>query len=247
MKIIRLLFMFLLLYTYSSCNLFSQKPYIANTKFILDKSLNQVIITYDLKDYSESDVYEVELIFYDGKNPEIRPKSVSGDIGQNVKGGENKKISWNIFEDVVELSETSRPVITITSIRPIPIDPSLALIMNKIDKAGTRKFDFKIKREGVLLLGIGAGISAVALRIKGNNYIDQQNRSTNIDDYKVAGDKAQSCYTFSWISGGLSTICVGYALYRYLWADKSQLKKYSLYLSPNTQKGVSIALRYNFI
>jgi hypothetical protein len=246
MKQILQLTFILILSLYTSDSLHAQTAQIENIQFYFDHTVNEVIITYDLINFSQFETYDVELIFKDGNNLVIMPKTVSGDIRKGVTGGANKKISWKVFDDVEDLSETARPFVNITAVVSIPIDPSMALILNRIDKSAKSKFDFKFKREGVMLLGIGTGINAIAFKIKGDDFIDQQKTISNLDEYNIAGANAGRCYTWSKISGGVSIICVGFAIYQYIWSDKKSSKKQSFIVTPSPYNGVLFSWVHTF-
>lgn len=246
MKFIKHLTYFILSLFFSLTSLFSQTARIENIQLFFDNSSNKVIITYDFKNYSAYESYDIELILQDGNNLIVKPVSVTGDVGKDITGGANKKISWSVLDDVDELSETARPIITITHIGTITIDPSMALIIDQINKSNKSKYSFKVMRDGVMLLGAGTGVSALVFKLKADDYIDQQKTAENIEEYDIAGENASRYYTMSMISGGVSIICVGFALYQYIWSDKHEQKKHALYIAPDLHNGVSIAWYHNF-
>jgi len=246
MKSAKLITLLIFFSIFDIIGLFAQVAGIENIQFYFNKPVNEVIITYDFVNFSEFERYDIELSFKDEDNHIIKPISVSGDVGKNITGGKNKKIKWDIFNDVSGISETALPSVVISSVGTIPIDPSMALIMNKIDASERNKFSFKFKRDGVMLIGAGAGLSALFLKIKGDKYIDQQKLTQTQDEYDIAGENAERCYTWSKISGGVSVVCVGVALYQYIWADKPGHKKQAFFVSPDLHNGVSVAWVRNF-
>ena len=74
---------------------------IANTDF--DLKGNQLIITYDIENYAKNEIFFItaEIFYEDGER--IPAKSLSGDIKENVRGGKNKTIIWDLEKDKVEL------------------------------------------------------------------------------------------------------------------------------------------------
>ena len=72
-------------------------PNVCDAKF--RQAANKVIIEYDLKGIQNS--YYVFLKCSDdgGKNFNIIPKTISGDVGKNIKPGKNKKIVWDALKD----------------------------------------------------------------------------------------------------------------------------------------------------
>ena len=66
--------------------------YPVNIEYFFDNNSGLVVVTYDLLNSSELERYEIRLTFVDGKNIVVNPVSISGDTGENVTGGNNKKI-----------------------------------------------------------------------------------------------------------------------------------------------------------
>jgi hypothetical protein len=246
MKLTKHFLVFLLFFSIFSCKLYSQTVRIENVQYYIDYSVNAIIITYDFKDHSEFETYEIKLTFKDGNNLIIRPLSVTGNVGKEVAGGEQKKIHWEILNDIENLPETARTIITITSVNNITVDPSVALIMNQINISNKSKYNFKFKRDGMMAIGVGTGISAVVFKVKADNYIDEQSMAENIDEYNIAGENADSFYTMSKIAGAISLVSVSYALYQYIWADKPQRRNNNIVISPTKSNGVLIAWTRNF-
>jgi hypothetical protein len=229
-----------------SVTLFSQSVRVDNIQFYFDKSINEVIVFYDLSESSEFETYEISLSFLDGNNLIIKPKSVSGDIGKDVTGGEKKRIHWEIFNDVNELSETSQPIIIIASINNTPVDPSLTYIVSQINISNKNRYQFKIQRDGLLLAGIGSGIGAVVLKVKADDFVNQQILAANLEEYNIAGENASRCYTTSRITASASVLCIGGALYQYIWSGKSVRKKMALNAIPLIPNGFNLILSSSF-
>lgn len=224
----------------------NQSVQVMNVKFFFNSTDNDLIITYDLINASPLEIYEIELSFIDAMNVLIRPVSVTGDVGKNVQGGKNKRIVWNIFDDVENLSETSHPVIQIISIDNKPVDPDLAIIMDQISKEDSKRYHFKIQRDGLLIGGLGCGVGAVVCRLKADEYIDEQNNAVNLDDYNRAGDNAQKYYTLSYIFGGVSAISTGFSVYQYIRDGKSKNKRTTLLVGPGGYYGICFSLKHRF-
>ncbi len=66
---------------------------------------NKVKITYDISDYKPDDVFIVWIEITDANGRSVNAKSITGDIGQQIKGGMNKEISWDSEADGIVLSE----------------------------------------------------------------------------------------------------------------------------------------------
>lgn len=219
---------------------------IENVQFNFDETIQVLIVTYDLIDYSELETYEIELSFIDGNNVVIHPKTVAGDVGKEIVGGLNKRIVWEIYNDTDGLSETAKPQLKIISINDIPVDPSLAIIMDQINTSNAQKYHFKIERDGLMLLGALAGVGSIVFRLKANDYIDQQNLAPNYDEYEMLGEKADTYYTLSYISGGIAVVSIGIAAYQYIKGGKNTPKKNALSIAPYSSDGVVLAWSRRF-
>ena len=224
----------------------TQPAQVKNVNYFFDPSENELIITYDLVNSSPLELYEIELLFVDGMNIVIRPVSIVGDVGNDVQGGENKRIIWNIFDDVENLSETARPAIQILSINNKPVDPDLAIIMNQIKLQDDKKYHFKMQRDGMLIGGLGCCVGAIVCKLQGDGYIEEQNNAQDLDEYNRAGDNAQKYYTISYVLGGVSAITVGYSLYQYIRDGKSKKTKTALVVTPGFNKGFSFTFSRRF-
>jgi len=76
---------------------------IQNTNISLDN--DRIIITYDLVDAKPGEKFEVWLNITDAGGVLIQGRRFSGDIGNNIEGGEGLVIYWNFEEDNVTLSD----------------------------------------------------------------------------------------------------------------------------------------------
>ena len=76
---------------------------IQNTNISLDN--DRIIITYDLVDAQPGEKFEVWLNITDAGGVLIQGRRFSGDIGNNIEGGEGLVIYWNFEEDNVTLSD----------------------------------------------------------------------------------------------------------------------------------------------
>jgi len=214
--------------------------------FYFDPEGNETIITYDLVNHSPLELYEIELLFIDGMNVVTRPVSVSGDVGKDIQGGENKRIVWTIFDDVESLPETARPVVQIISINNKPIDPDLAIIMDQISQEEGKKYHFKMQRDGVLIGGIGCGVGAILCKLKADEYIEDQNKAENIEDYNQAGDNANKYYAISYALGGVSAVAIGFSAFQFIRGAKSKNRKTALVISPGVNQGICFSFTRRF-
>ena len=160
--------------------LFSQttQPHIENIQFHFDESIQAIIITYDLLNYSDRATYQIELLFVGANNVPVYPETTEGDLGEGIKGGMNKQIVWEIYNDIEGLTETVQPQLNIIAIQEIHIDPTIDDIMDQINEISAQKYRFKIQRDGLMIFGVGAAVGSIIFKLKADDYIDQQNLVT---------------------------------------------------------------------
>ena len=222
------------------------QPLIKNIQFHFDESIQSIIISYDLINASDLETYEIELLFVDSNNIHVYPKTFVGDLGEGITGGLNKQIVWEIYNDIEGLSATSQPQLNIIAIQQIPLDPSLAAIMDQMNTSIDQKYHFKIQRDGLMIFGMGAAVGSIIFKLKADDYIDQQNLAPNYDEYEMLGDKAQSYYTFSYVTGGIAVASIGMAAFQYIRDSKSGSRKNTLRISPTFNDGVVLAWTRKF-
>ncbi len=64
-----------------------------------------LIINYDILNAKESDYYKVWIEVADSAGNKIDPFSLTGDIGNAVQGGVNKRIVWNMVNDKIYIDK----------------------------------------------------------------------------------------------------------------------------------------------
>lgn len=65
---------------------------------------NKIQITYDIANSKRSDRYDVRLEVTDSTGNPVSVKSLEGDIGEDVSGGNNKKIIWDLETDNIQMN-----------------------------------------------------------------------------------------------------------------------------------------------
>jgi hypothetical protein len=75
------------------------------TKPRLEVSDENLIITYDILNANSSDFFIVWVEVTDVAGNKIKALSVSGDVGNDIKGGKNKRITWNFGNDSIYIDE----------------------------------------------------------------------------------------------------------------------------------------------
>jgi hypothetical protein len=95
-----LLILFLLIFVPKS---FSQNFLITQPKLEFDGY--KLIISYDLIGKSQSDIFSIWVEIRNQADRPIKAYSFKGEVGDTVKGGTNKKITWVPEEDAIYLDE----------------------------------------------------------------------------------------------------------------------------------------------
>jgi hypothetical protein len=222
-----------------------KQPRVDNVHFYFSPAENEAIIIYDLINSSPLERYEIELLFNDGMNQKITPLTVYGDVGQDVQGGENRRIVWNIFDDVESLSKGARPLIRIVSVKEGPVDPTLALIMDQMQKGDKSSSQFEMKREGALIGGLAFGVGAVVCGFKANEFMKEKEMAESLEDYNRAGENADKFYTISYVLGGISAVSIGYSIYQYIRRGKEK-RETNFSLAPGLNNELILSVRANF-
>ena len=96
-------FILFLIFLFLVIKSFSQDFQITQPK--LDYDGNQLSILYDLITRKSSDKFYVRIEIENANGLAIQAKTLSGDVGENVTPGNNKKIVWIPEQDSVYLNE----------------------------------------------------------------------------------------------------------------------------------------------
>lgn len=75
------------------------------TKPRLEVSDDNLIIQYDIINTNSSDFFVVWIEVTDAAGNKVKALTVTGDVGENIKGGKNKKIIWNLGNDSIIIDE----------------------------------------------------------------------------------------------------------------------------------------------
>ena len=75
------------------------------TKPRLEVSDENLIIQYDILNAKSSDFFMVWIEVTDAAGNKIKALSITGDIGKEIKGGRNKRITWNLSNDSILIDE----------------------------------------------------------------------------------------------------------------------------------------------
>jgi hypothetical protein len=81
---------------------------------------DQLFIEYDIRNFQPQDVFTIGLLITDSAGRTINASSLSGEIGEGISGGTNKRIVWNIANDRLILDEDVFVEITAKKMKPVP-------------------------------------------------------------------------------------------------------------------------------
>lgn len=102
----------------SSIFISSDGQVVSNVNWELEGN-DRIVITYDLAKLENVIYFDVSLKIMIASQI-VPAKALSGDVGSYIKVGLNKKIVWNLFEDISALNgELS---VEVLAVNPVPID-----------------------------------------------------------------------------------------------------------------------------
>lgn len=175
----------------------AQEDIVTNVQKKIDNINKTYIITYDLNKIGDYNYYYIDIKGTDSiKNIPLIIKSISGDFGDTVKTGLNKKIVWEVGKDYKK--GTMEPLFEIVAIpNPYGIDPK--------EKEPVPVDTVKVTKEkSNTLLWIGLGGSVIAgttLFIVGTNMVSDGNEIydtyatyTEPNKYPYNDDKTRNDY-----------------------------------------------------
>jgi hypothetical protein len=73
-----------------------------------------IVVKYCIREYQPEEIFFIRLTFVTGDNKTIEPKTLAGDVGPGIKGGD-KLIVWDIGSDRLEITGSLKAVVTIVS------------------------------------------------------------------------------------------------------------------------------------
>ena len=98
-----------------SANMLAQSlPHAKNIDITIDQ--NKAIIHYDIKSRTPGSVHGVDLKFLDEDYHLVLPAMLTGDIGSNISNEPDRKIEWDITNDVQLLGSNITPVLFIDGV-----------------------------------------------------------------------------------------------------------------------------------
>jgi len=102
--------LFLIVLNSLSLNLLSQEFKVHTTSIeVVD---NKLVVKYDIENSTESQSFNVMLEISSSARSIISTNSLTGDIGEGVKGGPNKQIIWDYLADRIVLQDNINIIVT---------------------------------------------------------------------------------------------------------------------------------------
>ena len=157
-----------------------------------------IVITYDLAKADNVIYFDVSVkVKIDNKV--IDAKALSGDVGTYVKIGPNKKIVWNMFDDISALNgQLSVEVLAIDPVPSIPTASTHATAgdSTQIDRISGPKIPFWAGMGGIGITGVGLLTAGIKSAGEGQDlykiYKEHRNESSAI--YTEIGSTREDLY-----------------------------------------------------
>jgi len=218
----------------------------------------KIVVYYDILHASPVERFEIELAFVDDEDFYYYPQTTTGDVGPGIKGGRNKRIIWDIFQDVDEVGRI-KAIVNISSITEKPGGAACALLSVPVPGLGdvfvTNTKTAAIKPYYKTILAYGLAGYGIFQKFQSNKFYDDYNTSNDPDDFDDLYDKANSAnhqfYIFTsvgaavWLSDVVWVAIKGFSNARK--SDHSGvLPGNKLIVSPNPYGGVNFSYVITF-
>jgi hypothetical protein len=247
----------------------SAQNFVSNVNWEIDDSEEKIIITYDLEKDGSYRYLNVSLKVYIDNN-EFSPKALSGDVGDYIRSGMGKKIIWDVFADVTELSGdltieiiAISPKVNTSTADPEPVNPQAIEIKRKTVPvyAGLG---------GVVALGGGLVVAGIGLESDSKEIYDVYKQFTDPNDssfdeltrqehYDEANSKHKNAQWMTY--GGIAVIVTGGVILIKRIIDVNKLRNRNLSITPqiefnsfpnrlpnpgltNTELGIKLSYRF---
>lgn len=99
---------------------------VTNVRLRTEPSVRKVIIEYELPQMLATDSLYLELETASGRI--IRPVSVNGDVGKNIKPGKRKLIAWDVVRDNVRIDEDVKVLLRVAQVVTVTGPASTAAV-----------------------------------------------------------------------------------------------------------------------
>lgn len=103
------------------------QPKITVTKPRLEVTDDNLHISYDILNSKSSEFFIVWIEVTDSKGNKINAVTVTGDVGDNVVGGKNKRITWNFISDSIFIDEN---LFVEVKVEKVPVEEEIVEAVN---------------------------------------------------------------------------------------------------------------------
>ncbi|MFN8258563.1 MAG: hypothetical protein U0W24_22935 [Bacteroidales bacterium] len=220
-------------------------PFAVAQKFqVTTKSVEDIdsklIINYDIIKGKPTQKFKVTLVIKGSSGGIISTKSVTGDIGENVTGGNNKQIKWDYNADKIILNDSIN-IEVFATLLPNRISTSKALLLSSVCPGlGILKID---KGKPYWLMGVGfygsIGASVLLNKKASDNYNVYLNNTVdelNADLLSTSQNQDQLSKIFAYTAVGIWGINMIWTAVKAKKANQStisMLQKQKLFFSAN--------------
>jgi hypothetical protein len=160
----------------------------------------RIVITYDLGKKDNYIYFDVSVrVKID--NHTVTPKALTGDVGNYIKVGTGKKITWNMFEDITELNgELS---VEVLAVNPVPNGTVSAVAPRdtttqpvKMNLPQGKKIPYWVGLGGIAATGVAMMMGGLKTKSEGSDLYDiyKVNRYEDADIYEELGSTRDQVY-----------------------------------------------------
>jgi len=149
---------------------------------------NEIIITYDIVKHRSNEMFKIWVKVYTALENELKAKSLTGAVGENIVGGDHKKIVWNPKKDGVYLDNDIYIQVFASSLNEAKTTASSDVNMGKwlvlsalYPGAGNAKVRSNKVWLAVGALGYGSMVGAVLLNSQARSSYDSYLLSKDVN------------------------------------------------------------------
>ena len=244
-KLNRYTLLIILIFLFQTSRLFCQPDFeISSPRLFFAE--NQLSIEYDILKSVQKNLFTVWVVITDDSGNSLEPVSLSGDVGENIPGGNNKTIIWNIEKDKLLLDQEIFVEIRIEDITPrakekeIFLDSTttpfniggLIFTSTILPGAGLTKINYVKPFWIIGIAGYGCIATSVIYNKKAANNYESYLNSYDINESKNLFEKSQDQ---DWTSKILAYTAIGIWVADLIWVTASVNKKNKLILMKRNQ------------
>jgi hypothetical protein len=241
-------------------SIFAQNTTATIENVAFDVVNKKLTLTYDITRYSPVERFQISLLFINDKNDTLKPITIRGDIGKDIRGGKGKKVVWDFLKDGIKLKGMNlKSIVKVAGVSEIPGGPSNALLSLIIPGLGdryvsnSRKSIVKPYYETIAVCGLmGFGIFQ---KFQSNSFYDKYLKATKTSDINSYYSKANTAnhyfYVFTALGAAVWTADVAWVLYRGMKKSKTSNEKVKVSFIPATfpethNSGIALSLKIDF-